>query len=133
VTQRADAGQTELVRELIVDAAGAVVESRVRAVDGNARLHEVEQHASLGGRGRELLDGLEEDRVMADDELGGGFNRLGDGFGRDREAGHHALGGRGGVAQQEADVVPFRRQGQRRNRLQCCDEIRIGSHEPSPC
>ena len=74
--QRPDVDQTQPAGEAVVDPAGGVVERRVRADDRHPGAGQPPEQARLRLVGPDLLDRPEQDRMMADDQLGPFVDRL---------------------------------------------------------
>ena len=124
---------------MIVDAAGGVVERGVRAANRHPGASQSQQHAALGAGVGQPFGSLEQDRMMADDQLGrclDGLGRAGWGHG---EASHEPLHGSLAFSEEQSGIVPVRGEFAQRELLQVFDDGGNGKHgfprqefEPQP-
>ena len=130
--QRHGCLQANQVGEMIVDAAGGVVERGVRAADCHPGASQSQQHAAIGAGVVQALGSLEQDRMVADDQLGrclDGLSRAAWGHG---EASHEPLHGSLAFSEEQSGIVPVRGEFARRELLQVFDDGGNGKHGTPP-
>ena len=106
-------GNAEDITEGIVDTARRGIQVRVHTDGRDAIFHQQRRYIV----GVQAFDGVEDDRVMADDELAVVFHSLPHDGGGNVQRGQHAVHRRACIDEQ-ADVIPIQRQRGRRDRLQ---------------
>ena len=106
-------GNAEDITKGIVDAARCGIQIRVHTDGRDAIFHQQRGYIV----GVQAFDGVEDDRVMADDELAVVFHSLPHDGGGNVQRGQHAVHRRACIDEQ-ADVIPIQRQRGRRDRLQ---------------
>ena len=96
--------------EPIVDAASNCVERGVRRVDRDTRANRVDRDAPLPRRAVEAFERFEEERVVADDEIGAGRACLGEDGGRDVNREKHAADFAAVARDEEPHAIPLFRE-----------------------
>ena len=109
--------------EPIVHATGDGIEGGVRRVNGDARAHRVDGHSTLPSRAVKTIERLEEQRVVANDEIHAQLLGLGQHLGRDIDREQHAADGAAVTLDEQPDLVPRLGKMQRRDLAEGLDDF----------
>ena len=98
----------------LVDTLGGRIETRVRAVDGDARGDQIQEHAAGRRIAGESFESPKGQGMVCHDEVGPPSDGLGNNRRGDRQAGHQPLDLGPAVADQQAHIIPILGQFERR-------------------